>query len=315
MNILNSVLLFIFSIFNYQSKKLDGNSRLFCVTEHSMSASNNETNHLPVLLWHGMGDTYDSESMKWVVEQLKRGQPDLNIYSIYIDTDSDKDREASVFGNVMVQLTDVCDQVKNLDVDIEKGFNGIGFSQGGLFIRSLAQTCNVTFHNIISVGSPQNGIADLPPCDPSNWMCKKRNEYIKGKMYTKFMQENNIQAQYYRDIDNYDTYLLKSSYLKFVNNELFKDLDYFNRLISLNKFVMIMFEKDETLVPKESAWFWDIEAKTGIVLPFEETDSYKYDMIGLQTLNKEGKIDFLSINDVHLKMSDEDIIYLAKQYL
>lgn len=290
-------------------------SRLFNVFSHSTTASDNTTEHLPVLIWHGMGDTYDSESMKWVIEELEKGQPGLDIYSIYIDTDSNKDREASVFGNVMVQLTDVCDQIKNLDVDTNKGFNAIGFSQGGLFIRSLVQTCNVTFNNVISVGSPQNGIADLPPCDPTNWMCKKRNEYIKSKMYTDFMQENNIQAQYYRDINIYETYLLKSSYLKYVNNELIKDLDYFNRFISLNKFVMIMFTKDETLVPKESAWFWDIEPKTGTMIPFENTDSYKYDLIGLKTLNEAGKIDFLSIDDLHLKMSDDDIIYIAKKYL
>lgn len=315
MNLINTIIAYLLYVFNYQYNSKSQTTRLFKIDSLDVTNSTDSTNHLPVLLWHGMGDAYDSESMQWIAETLQKGQPSLKIYSIYIDEESSKDRQASVFGGAMTQLVDVCSEIKSLDIDINDGFNAIGFSQGGLLIRSLVQTCDVKFNNIISVGSPQNGIADLPPCDPRNWMCKKRNDYIKSKMYTDFMQDNNIQAQYYRDIDNYDTYLLKSSYLKFVNNELVKDINYFDRLTSINKFVMIMFEKDETLIPKETAWFWDIEPKTGIALTFEETESYKYDLIGLKTLNTQGKIDFLSIDDVHLKMSEEDVIYLAKNYL
>lgn len=314
MNLFNLITKILFPVSTSLESLREAQST-FKIQLHENNINSNSTEHLPVLLWHGMGDTYNSESMEWIADQIQQEHSNTKIFSIYIQEDGNQDRQASVFGNAMTQLVDVCNQVKTLDIDFSKGFNAIGFSQGGLFIRSLVQTCDIKFNNIVAVGSPQNGISDLPPCDANNWICKRRNEYIKSKMYTDYMQENNIQSQYFRDVDDYDTYLLKSSYLKFINNELFKDLEYFDRLISINKFVMIMFEQDQTLVPKESAWFWDLDPVTNSKIPFRDTESYKYDMIGLKTLDEQGKIDFLSINDVHLKMSDEDIRYLAKTYL
>lgn len=289
-------------------------SPISTITRHTPTISD-KTGHLPVLLWHGMGDSYDSSSMQWVSDTLQKEYPELDIYSIYIEQDSQKDKEASIIGDAMTQLTDVCEQIQNIDYDPLKGFNALGFSQGGLFIRSLVQICDVKFNNIISFGSPQNGISDLPPCQPGNIFCEKRNELIKSKIYTDYIQNNIIQAQYFRDVNNYETYLEKSAFLKFINNELFKDLEYYNRLISLNKLVMVMFDQDETLVPKESAWFYDLDQKTGNLIPFEETDSYNYDLIGLKHLHKKGKIDFLKIDDIHLKLSEEDLTYIAKKYL
>jgi palmitoyl-protein thioesterase len=274
-----------------------------------------KSSHLPVLLWHGMGDSYNSEAMLWAADQLKKGQPDLDIYSIYIDKDSAKDKKASILGDVMTQVGDVCEEIKQLDIDFNKGFNAIGFSQGGLFIRALVQTCDVKFRNVIAVGSPQNGFVDLPPCEPDSFLCRKRNEFLKSRMYSDYLQENNVQAQYFRDVTNYETYLEKSTFLKYVNNELFRDLNYYERMINLNKFVMIMFEKDETLVPKETAWFYDVDAITGDLVSFKQTDSYLNDLVGMKKLNEQGKIDFLKIDDLHLKMSDDDLIYLAKTYL
>lgn len=299
-------------------------SSLFGIRKHDTQFTTNETYdnsvenlHLPVLLWHGMGDSYNSESMQWVIDSLHDTYPELEIYSIYIKQEGNKDKEASLQGDSMTQLSEVCEQIKNLgsEIDITGGFNAMGFSQGGLFVRALVETCDVKFHNIITLGSPHNGIADLPPCQPGNLLCKKKNEFIRNRIYDDYIQENSIQAQYFRDVENFDTYLQKSVFLKYVNNELIKDLDYYNNMIVLNKFVMVMFDRDETLVPKESAWFFDLEQDTGEIIPFEETESYIYDMIGLKYLHSKNKIDFLKIDDLHLKLSEKDMAYLAKNYL
>ncbi|ODQ44948.1 hypothetical protein PICMEDRAFT_17454 [Pichia membranifaciens NRRL Y-2026] len=273
------------------------------------------SDRLPVLLWHGMGDSYESASMQWVSDTLQKEHPDLDIYSIYIDRDGGKDKEASILGDAMTQLTDVCEQIQNIEFDPKQGFNAIGFSQGGLFLRALVQTCDVRFHNLISFGSPQNGISDLPPCQPGNIFCERRNALIKSRIYTDYIQNNIIQAQYFRDVNDYGTYLEKSAFLKYVNNELFKDLKYYDRFVSLNKFVMVMFDKDEMLVPKESAWFYDEDQETGDLISFNKTDSYTFDLIGLKSLHDDGKIDFLKIDDLHLKISEKDLIYIAKTYL
>lgn len=292
------------NLFHHQNNQISSNNDI----------ENNSKNHLPVLLWHGMGDSYDSESMEWVTDTLHKDNPMLDIYSIYLDSDSNKDKQDSIFGDSMTYLTDVCYKIQNIDAP--DGFNAIGFSQGGLFIRSLVETCNeVKFNNIITLGSPHNGISDFPPCSNDNFLCKKRNEFLKKRIYNDRIQENNIQAQYFRDVENYETYLEKSVFLKYVNNELFKNLEYYDNLVSLNKFVMVMFDQDDMLVPKESAWFYDINPVSGELIPFKLTESYTFDQIGLQKLFKDGKIDFLSINDIHLKISEDDLLYLSRKYL
>ncbi|CAI8491568.1 hypothetical protein CAS74_004882 [Pichia kudriavzevii] len=273
------------------------------------------TKHLPVIMWHGMGDYYDSNSMKWAAESMLKAQPDLEIFSIYIDEDSKKDRSASVWGDAMSEVTQACNEIKSLQIDINNGINLVGFSQGGLFVRALAQVCDVKVNNVIAIGSPQNGFADLPPCEPDNSFCKRRNEFLKSRMYTDFMQNNNIQAQYFRDVNNFETYLEKSVFLKFINNELYTNVDYKKKMKDINKLVLIMFQKDETLVPKETAWFYDLDPESGKLIHFNHTTSYKYNLIGLKTLNEQGKIDFLSIDNLHLVMTEEDMMFLADTYL
>lgn len=302
-------------ILSFRKIDVPETERIFNTFRFNPTKSSNTSAHLPVLLWHGMGDSYDSEAMQWTADSLLKAHPDLEIYSIYIDENTLKDKRASVWGDAMTQLGDVCEQIKSLDIDLSKGVNAMGFSQGGLLIRALVQTCDVKFHNVISIGSPQNGFADLPICEPDSYFCRKKNEYIKSKLYTDYMQENNIQAQYFRDINDYETYLEKSMFLKYVNNELFKNLEYYEKMISLNRFVMVLFEKDETLVPKETAWFYDIDPDTGKLIPFDQTDSYRYDLIGLKELNENRKIDFLKIDNYHLKMSEDDLMDLANTYL
>lgn len=315
MRILNKLLGLLFAFEDVSVKTEPQRISGSIVKMNPTTETQTSSSRLPVLLWHGMGDSYDSASMQWVSDTLQKEHPDLEIYSIFIEQDSSKDKEASVIGDAMTQLENVCQQIQNIMYDPLQGFNALGFSQGGLFIRALVQTCDVKFNNIITFGSPQNGISDLPPCQPGNVLCQRRNAMIKSRIYTDVIQNNIIQAQYFRDIDDFETYLEKSIFLKYVNNELFKDLQYYERLLTLNKFVMVMFDQDQTLVPKESAWFYDLDQETGNLIPFDKTDSYVYDLIGLQKLDKLNKIDFLKIDDAHLKMSEDDLLYIAKTYL
>ncbi|GAV28994.1 hypothetical protein PMKS-002473 [Pichia membranifaciens] len=222
-----------------------GDTPISSIEHTAAPITTSSSGRLPVLLWHGMGDSYESASMQWVSDTLQKEHPDLDIYSIYIDRDGGKDKEASILGDAMTQ----------------------------------------------------------------------RNALIKSRIYTDYIQNNIIQAQYFRNVNDYDTYLEKSAFLKYVNNELFKDLEYYDRLVTLNKFVMVMFDKDEMLVPKESAWFYDIDQETGDLISFNQTDSYSFDLIGLKKLHEDGKIDFLKIDDLHLKISENDLIYIAKTYL
>lgn len=53
--------------------------------------------------------------------------------------------------------------------------------------------------------------------------------------------------------------------------------------------MLVMFDADTVVYPKETEWFWEMEAD-GSVTKVEDTDFYKNDNIGLRALNEAGKV-------------------------
>ena len=51
--------------------------------------------------------------------------------------------------------------------------------------------------------------------------------------------------------------------------------------------MLIMFGEDDTVYPKESSFFQEHDFN-GNVIPFEETDLYKNDTIGLKIMQENG---------------------------
>lgn len=269
-------------------------------------------NHLPVVVWHGMGDYYNSESISSVNETIHKYIPNLEFYSIHVKEDSRQDQEAGIVGDCMTQIQQVCEQLADKE-ELKQGFNAIGFSQGGLFLRAAKEICDLPIHNLITFGSPHNGFDDLPRCD--NWLCKRRNELLKGHLYDPRVQNSMVQAQYYRDVHNFDDYITGSNFLKFVNNEFIKDNEYADNLSKLNRLVLVMFLQDHTLVPKESAWYFDTNPETNQPIPYNLTVAYKHNLVGLKTLDMENKLDFITIDGEHMQLTEEDLQKIALSYL
>lgn len=61
---------------------------------------------------------------------------------------------------------------------------------------------------------------------------------------------------------------------------------------------MIKFTKDTVIFPKESSWFGDTTSD-GKVIPMEDAQIYKEDLIGLKSLANEGRIDKKEIEGEH----------------
>lgn len=75
-------------------------------------------------------------------------------------------------------------------------------------------------------------------------------------------------------------------------------------LSTLNRFVMYMFEDDNTILPKESSWFAEVNSTTGHITPLIDRPIYKQDWIGLKRLGEEGKLIFRSTPGEHMQLSD-----------
>ena len=75
---------------------------------------------------------------------------------------------------------------------------------------------------------------------------------------------------------------------------------------SLNQAMLVMFERDSVIYPKESAWFQSLGKDGKTVMPLNATDFYQEDYIGVKKLNEAGKIQFVSLFGDHLQFSKED---------
>jgi len=98
-------------------------------------------------------------------------------------------------------------------------------------------------------------------------------------------------AGYFRDPRDLEKYLADSVFLPLTNNERDYDANINKRFGELNGAMFVMFSEDTVVYPRESEWFWELQAD-GSILKVEDTDFYKNDNIGLKTLMDAGKVIF-----------------------
>ncbi|TFK54516.1 alpha/beta-hydrolase [Heliocybe sulcata] len=290
----------------------------------------------PLVLWHGLGDSHSSPGMMRFADEVKAIHEGIFVHSIYITEDLDEDRKAGWFGNISAQLELVVDQLNNIE-ELKDGFDAMGFSQGGQFLRAYVERYNSPpIHNLITFGSQHMGVADMPMCEPGPgyvW-CRLARRMARGGVYGAWAQANLIQAQYYRDPDQLPVYLSRNHFMPDINNELPEDYGlssssmapitgrnktYAKNLQSLNKFIMVLFTEDKTVVPKESSWFGSYapsdSLRTGdggegqvvlaekTIIPMRMQPVYTTDAIGLRTLDERGDVLLETCEGEHMVMN------------
>lgn len=274
----------------------------------------------PVVLWHGMGDSGSSDGMQNVAQIISDVAGPRYVASIAL---GDDDQRASFFGNVDEQVDAVCQMLAE-DEDLKDGFDAIGFSQGGQFLRAYVERCNSPpVKKLITFGAQHMGVSALPGCageDQSAW-CSIARAIADRAVYSEFVQSRIVQAQYFRDMNRLEEYLEAVKFLTSINNEVedARDDSYKANLTSLEKLVLILFTEDTTVNPKESAWFGyyadaDDQA-SGNVTEMRNLPIYKEDWIGLKSLDKAKKIDFLECEGGHMQITEEYLQDLVKKYI
>ena len=129
------------------------------------------------------------------------------------------------------------------------------------------------------------------------------------------MQGRLVPAQYFRNLDELDSYLVSSNYLADINNErALKNRNYKENLSSLNKFVMFIFKNDTTVIPKESGWFAEVNTTSGQVTLLRDRPIYKEDWLGLKTLDEKGSLVFETLKGDHMQISKEQLRSVMKTY-
>lgn len=93
----------------------------------------------------------------------------------------------------------MCEQLKGI-TELKDGFNAVGFSQGGQFLRAYIQRCNdPPIHNLVTVGSQHGGVSDIPGCvKAEDASCRLMRTIARSGVYSGYVRDHIVQAQYYK---------------------------------------------------------------------------------------------------------------------
>jgi len=262
----------------------------------------------PVVIWHGMGDTCCySFSMGMIKKEIERLLPGIYVYSVMIGANIVEDEIQGFISNANDQVDFVCKQVRS-DPNLKYGFNALGFSQGSQFLRGYVERCNdPPVYNLISMGGQHQGVADIPNCVTINeTICSIVQQLLSFGAYTDFVQNNVIQAQYFKDPLNIASYIKHNIYIADINNEKdIKNGTYKKNLESLNRLALFKFDLDTVVVPRDSEWFgFYAPGSTSQMVEMRAQPIYQEDWIGLKTLDEGGRLLLLDIpNENHMKFT------------
>ncbi|GMR58459.1 hypothetical protein PMAYCL1PPCAC_28654 [Pristionchus mayeri] len=269
---------------------------------------------LPIVIWHGMGDSCCNPlSMGAIQKHLEEKIPGVHVHSLRLGDSFVSDTKKSFFANMNQLVALACNHI-NADPELSNGYNAIGFSQGGLFLRALAQRCaKPQMNNLISIGGPQMGIFGLPYCIGDNFICNSVRWLLEQGAYESPVQKRVVQAQYWHDSNAEEEYRKKSIFLADINSENSINEKYKENFTRLKNLVLVKFESDHMVVPKESEWFgYYAPNDVSTIFSFNETRLYKEDRIGLKTLHDSDRLHFISWPGEHLRINldefDEDLM-------
>ena len=98
-----------------------------------------------------------------------------------------------------------------------------------------------------------------------------------------WVQNNFVQAEYWHDPLHEEEYIKKSIFLSDINNEKDMNYDYRKNLMKLQNFVLVMFEDDQMVVPKETSWFGYYSPGQDVNITKLE-DSVLYQVVSIATI-------------------------------
>ena len=263
------------------------------------------SNNYPVAIFHGFGDSCSNSGMQSFTQYIAQS---LNTYAECIEIgDGSISSITMKFSN---QGEAACSSLKS-NLKFKGNISVLGLSQGALIARYIIESCDFegSIKRYVSIGGPQMGVAVLPRCTGLlAYLCMPFNYITRMVVYTSVIQNNVGPAGYFRDPYNYDDYLKGATFLPDLNNEKNRTLSIIKENYeNLEKILLIKFEDDTMIIPKETAWFGFYDKDGETLVKMEDMDFYKNDYIGMRRLNEKGNVIFESFPGDHLQFNHTQI--------
>ncbi|KAL2958858.1 hypothetical protein AAZX31_18G233200 [Glycine max] len=268
---------------------------------------------VPFIVLHGIGDACKHSGIRNFIKELSKwsGSPG---YCLEIGNGS----WDSWTKPLLKQTSIACEKVKKMS-DLGQGYNIVGLSQGNLIGRGIIEFCDGAppVKNFISLGGPHAGTASIPLCG-SESLCTLIDVVLQLGIYSRFAQQNLAPSGYVKIPIDIAGYIRGCKFLPKLNNEIVnkRNSTYRQRFASLQNLILIMFEQDTIVIPKETAWFgYYPNGALHPVVPVQQTELYIDDWIGLRALDEAGKVKFVNVSGDHLDISRSDMKTYIVPYL
>jgi palmitoyl-protein thioesterase len=245
---------------------------------------------------HGMGSVLTSyeKNILWLREAFP---------GIYVKNMNVYPGPPGQFTSLKSQMARTVEAIR-ADPMLANGFNFYGESQGGLVARVYVSEYNdPPVYNLVSNAGPQAGVGMCPLTEDFpilKAICASGASYLGIYEWPKCSFCEFWKGQ------NKDKYLRRNQWLKDVNNDIEdKDFERAERMKTLNAYMASAASNDGVVQPRESAWhtFWDWGGTRDEenLVPWQETESYKGDWLGLKTLDEQGRLTFNMYEGEHTK--------------
>jgi len=310
---------------NYEPEKLAAELRSSPISEirefHNEKVTvSTKKGTKPVVVTHGMGDSCFNPGMKQITADVGTH---LGVYSVCVPGgDNDASDTISGFLVPMDKNVDIFAAKVRNDTNLKDGFDAIGLSQGNSVIRGYIHRYNdPPVRNYLAIHGTVMGVAGFPNCNPAGiipGICDTISELCGALAYSPITQNHLFQANYFRDPKRTNsTAYLENSQIAAWNNENPAKVNplFVKNFGSVKSYNMIQAAKDTMVYPNAGEWWGQFapgQFKT--IQTMKETDLFKNNLFGLQTVATAGKVTFNQTAGQHLQFTVEQLEFWIDKY-